>query len=305
MYDRILVPLDGSEAAAAALAMAELIPSGRVRLLQVEPDTRGPMLTDVTELNAWRAEREVTARADLEWAGDGLRRQSRTVEPIFAFGDPSDEIVKAAADAELIVMATHGRGAGGRSVFGSVADRVARHAPTATLLVRGGARPAAAPPLARVVLSLDGSPLAERAVPAAADLADALGVPIRVVRVVEGDMVRASVQAGMAATYTRAHEKHRREGERSVADQVQRLRNRDLATDGEVRNGSPATELLAALAAGDVVVMTTHARGGVRRWLLGSVAEKLVRFAPGPVFLVRAGADRPQRMAETAVRGHG
>ena len=304
MYDRILVPLDGSEAAAAALAVAELIPSRRVRLLQVEPDTRGPMLADVAGLKAWRAEREATARADLERAGDGLRRQGRSVEPVFAFGDPADEIVRTAAAADLIVMATHGRGAGGRYVFGSVADRVARHAPAATLLVRGGARPAAAPPLARVVLPLDGSPLAEHAVPAATSLADGLGVPIHVVRVVEGDEVRANVQAGAAAAaaYARAHEEHRREAERSVADQVQRLRNRDLAASGEVRTGPPAAELLAALEAGDVVVMTTHGRGGLRRWLLGSVAEKLVRFAPGPVLLVRAGADRPQPMAGTAGR---
>jgi nucleotide-binding universal stress UspA family protein len=57
----------------------------------------------------------------------------------------------------------------------------------------------------------------------------------------------------------------------------------------ELRTGQPAPELLAALRPGDLVVLTPHGRGGVRRWLLGSVAEKLVRLAPAPVLLVRNG----------------
>ena len=297
----ILVPLDGSVPAEAALALAELIPSRRVRLLQVEPDAKGPMLVSSPELDAWRTDREADARAYLERAGDGLRRQGRSVEEVFAFGDPAERIVAAAADVDLVIMATHGRGAGGRAVFGSVADRVARRAPTSTLLVRGGSA-AVAPPLTRVLLPLDGSPLAERATPVAADLAADLGLPIRVLRVVDFDVLRAAVQAGpaAAAAYARSQEVARHEADTYVADRVERLRNRDLSATGEVRTGPPAGALLAAIETGDVVVMTTHGRGGVRRWLLGSVAEKLVRLAPGPVLLVRAGGKRQAPSAEQA-----
>ena len=304
VYDRMLVPLDGSAAAETALAIAELIPSQRVRLLQVESDTRGPMLVDAHDADAWRAGREASARAYLDRSADGLRRQGREVEPAFAFGDPASRIIAAATDVDLVVMATQGRGAGGRALFGSVADRVARHAPTATLLVRGGARPAAAPPLARIVVPLDGSPVAERAVDAAADVAGPLGLPLHLVRVVEGDTVRASVQAGTraAAAYARVQEALKREAEAYLAAWVRRLRNRDLAATAEVRTGEPAVELLGAVSAGDLVAMTTHGRGGVRRWLLGSVAEKLVRLAPGPVLLVRD-ASRPMPPARAADGG--
>ena len=75
-----------------------------------------------------------------------------------------------------------------------------------------------------------------------------------------------------------------------LAEQVQRLRNRDLIAQSEVRTGSPASELLAAIREGDVVVLTTRERGGLARWFLGSVAEELVRHAAGPVLLVRAGS---------------
>ena len=271
MFTRILIPLDGSPAAEAALALAELIPSQSARLILIEADTKGPILVTAAEMDAWRAEREATSLAYLERAGQELRRQGRAVESTFAFGDPAAEIIRAAADADLIAMSTHGRGAGGRIVFGSVADRVSRHAPTATLLVRaGGGAPTA---LTRLVVPLDGSPLAETALPVAATLAGDLELPVHLLRVVEHDFVRASIQAGAfaAAADARFQETINREAETYVSGQVQRLRNRDLAATGEARTGTPAEGLLAAIEASDLVVMTTHGRGGVRRWLLGSV----------------------------------
>jgi nucleotide-binding universal stress UspA family protein len=272
----LLVPLDGSEPAEAALAYAELIPSRRVRLLLAEPDDRGPMLSDVIELAEWRREREAGARAYLERVGEPLARQGRSLEIAFAFGDPSAQIVDAAADADLVVMVTSGRGAGGRALFGSVAEGVvrrdARRAPRATLLVRGGARPPGGPPVSRVLVPLDGSAAAERAVPVAAELADDLGVPIHLVRVVAGEAAR-------------------REAEEALAAAVRRLRDRDLAATGEVRVGAAVPELLATARESDVVAMTTRRRGGVRRWLLGSVADELVRQASAPVLIVRGDAE--------------
>jgi nucleotide-binding universal stress UspA family protein len=291
MFDLILVPTDGSAGAAAALAVAELIPSRRVRLLTVEPDVGGPMLASVPELESWRADREREGRAALERAGEPLRRQGRKVETAVGFGDPADLIVQGAAeaDADLIVMGSHGRGGGGRFLYGSVADRVARHGPCPTLIVRGGGQAVSAPPLTRVVVPLDGSALAERALPTAAALANDLGLPIHLVRVVEGDLLRAAVRAGVhaAAAYAAAQEAARVEAEAYLAASTRGLRDQDLAATSEVRAGSPAPDLLAVLRPGDLVVLTTHGRGGVRRWLLGSVAEKLVRSAPAAVLLVR------------------
>ena len=289
MFDLILVPLDGSEPAEAARAVAELIPSRRVRLLTVEPDTKGPMLASAPEWEAWRAGREREGQTSLERAAEPLRRQGRAVETAVAFGDAADRIILAAADADLIVMGSHGRGGGGRVLYGSVADRVVRHATVPTLIVRGGERPAAAPPLSRLVVPLDGSPLAERALPVAASLANDLGLPIHLVRVVDFAMVKATVQAGVraATASAQAQEAVRHEAEDYLAAQALQLRNRDLAATSEVRTGAPAAELLDAIRPGDLVVLTTHGRGGLRRWLLGSMAEKLVRLASTPVLLMR------------------
>jgi nucleotide-binding universal stress UspA family protein len=291
VFERILVPLDGSAAAEAALAFAELIPSRTVRLLTVEPDAAGPMLASAPEVEAWREARRVEGQAYLERAGEGLRRQGREVETEVAFGDPAEQIVGAAAAVDLVMMGSHGRGAGGRVAYGSVADRVARHAPAPVLVVRGGTQPAALPPLTRVVVPLDGSARAEAALPTATALADLLGVPVHLVRVLEEDVLRATVQAGAAAAaaYAAAQEATRRQADAYLADEARRLRDQDVAAGTELRTGQPAPELLAALRPGDLVVLTPHGRGGVRRWLLGSVAEKLVRLAPAPVLLVRNG----------------
>lgn len=297
MFDLILVPLDGSEPAEAALALAGLIPSRRVRLLTVEPDTTGPMLASAPEWEAWRTGREREGQAVLERAAEPLRRQGRAVETAVEFGDPADRIVDAAADADLIVIGSHGRGGGGRVLFGSVADRVARYATAPTLIVRGGERPAAAPPLTRLVVPLDGSPFAEGALPLAAALADILGLPIHLVQVVDSDVRRAAVQAGISAATADARSQAavRRQAEEYLAAEAQRLRNRDLAATSEVRTGPAAAELVDAIRPGDLVVLTTRGRGGVKRWLLGSTAETLVRLAPAPVLLVRGvHVDRPR-----------
>ena len=127
-----------------------------------------------------------------------------------------------------------------------------------------------------------------------------MGLPIHLVRVVDFDPVRATVEAGAAAA--RAYAETQAElvdaCELYLAAQVQRLRDRDAVATSELRNGAPASELLAATRAGDVTVLTTRDRGAVERWMLGSVAEALVRQGAGPVVLVRGGADRPRAQVD-------
>lgn len=169
-------------------------------------------------------------------------------------------------------MATRGRGAVGRALLGSVADHVARHAPAPTLLVRGTS-PQAAPMLARIVVLLDGSERAA-ALPVAARWGGALGVRAHLVRVVD------------ASTQLATEEEVRREAA-YLNEQVRRLSAYDTVATSEVLTGPTVRALLEAIGPADLVVMTTRGRGGLRRALLGSVAERLVREAAGPVLLIR------------------
>jgi nucleotide-binding universal stress UspA family protein len=283
MFDLILVPLDGSEAAEAALSVAALIPSRRIRLLVVESEVAALTAVCSAERDCW---------AYLERVAAPQRRQGRAVETVADFGDPPRRIVASAATADLVVMGSRGRGAMDTFLLGSVADWVARHAPVPTMIVRGGKQPAVTLPLTRILVALDGSALAESSLSTARMLASGLGLPIHLVRVVDFDQARASVVAGTAAAKAaaQAQTKTMRVAEEYLAEQVQKLRDRDLIATSETRTGSPASELLAAIREGDVIVLTTRERGGLARWFLGSVAEELVRHAAGPVLLVRAGS---------------
>ena len=78
------------------------------------------------------------------------------------------------------------------------------------------------------------------------------------------------------------------EARSTVTAAVSRLQAEGVDASGEIVNGSPFFAISEATEPGDLLLLTSHGRGGVRRWLLGSVAEKLVREADAPVMLVPA-----------------
>ncbi|MCC7021749.1 MAG: universal stress protein [Thermomicrobiales bacterium] len=257
----LLLPLDGSVCAEAALGWLDLLPADRVTLLRVA-----------------EAGEEADVEAEHYLAATAARHaptQAR-LETLVVTGDPAEAIVAAATDADLIVMCTRGRGGGGRLLFGSVADRVARHAPVPALLVRGGHAPVAAAPLDRVVVPLDGSAPAELALPWATTLATALGRPIELITVIDdADAGQARVETPEAAS--------------AYLEQVaERMRQQGVEAAPAVRRGAPEQELLNAVGPGDLLVLTTHGHGAAKRWQVGHVAERLLRRATAPAVVVRA-----------------
>ncbi|MCC6312891.1 MAG: universal stress protein [Thermomicrobiales bacterium] len=290
MRNCILVPLDGSEVAETALAMVELIPSQRVLLLQAETPEPAARTRAPGEVASWRERRAREMIDYLDRAASRFRRHGRETETRVVWQEPAQAIIEAARDADLIVMTTHGRGGAGRAVFGSVADRVAREAPVATLLIRSSMGPGAKPPVTRIVVPLDGSPRSEAALPIALELANDLGVPIQLMQVVEHSPARDAAQAGLPAAVAAASavERERAAAEAYLATIAQDLRNRDTMANGATLTGSPAAALIDALRPGDLVVMTSRGQGGVGRALLGSVADRLVHEAQAPVLVVRA-----------------
>jgi nucleotide-binding universal stress UspA family protein len=142
----------------------------------------------------------------------------------------------------------------------------------------------------RVVVSLDGSETAERALPAATELSRRLNVPLHLIRV--ADMAWLGLGAADAALPYGALGDTINEEEQAARDYLAEVQKR-LEVDGltvttEVRAGFAAREIIAAGQPGDLLVMASHGRSGPARWLLGSVAEDVTRRAVSPVLLVRA-----------------
>ena len=135
----------------------------------------------------------------------------------------------------------------------------------------------------KILVPLDGSALAEAILPQVTEL----------VHVHEAELVilRVALAHGFpGADPTEAQLQAVRESEQYLEEVEQRLKEQGLRVSSVVRYGHPAEEILdhAAFAGIELIAMSTHGRTGVSRWVLGSVAEKVLRASTTPLLLVRA-----------------
>lgn len=281
MFDRILLPLDGSSVAEAAIPFAARIPSREVMLFLIEP------ISGATSTVSDPAAPAPDRQGYLEAIAALLRQDDRRIVQAVEYGEPAELIVDAARAADLIVMATDGRGVGGRLVCGSYADRVARHAPAPTMLIRGGPHAVANEAFGRIVVTLDGSPGAEAALPDVVRLASVLGLPLHLLRVADPDQPIDDASVSPAAATDSAVEGPIHHHAQGYVEATARRLETGAHVTWAIRVGDPATEIMGELQTGDLLVITTHGGGGMRRWFMGNVAEQLVRRAPAPVLIAR------------------
>lgn len=295
----ILIPVDGSEVAEQAIQYAATLNADRIVLMRVEtaeePDPDDSPRAAYTRWYETHIQEVQENLADLQ---KRYGSAARFVEIDIRHGNPAEAIIVAAREFDLVVMSTHGKGVVGRVVFGSTADRVVRHGTTPVLLVRIDEEGKSHTAATRVVVALDGSDLAEHALPVGARLAKRLAVPMHLVRVVGMDDVLATVRnrrSTPADTSSEGaaedpYEDARIETEAAAEYYLDTIRA-DMAQNGtdvstEVRGGTPVFELLWMTTEEDVVVLTSRGMGGYQRWRLGSTAERLVRESKATVLLV-------------------
>jgi nucleotide-binding universal stress UspA family protein len=135
----------------------------------------------------------------------------------------------------------------------------------------------------RILIPLDGSALAEVVLPHVEGLAKSSAAELVLLRVAFAHMLPGAdpIEAQVARV---------QEAENYVADLAKRLQEKGVSAEAKVRYGDPAEEILdhAARDHIDLIAMATHGRTGLKRVVLGSVAENVLRSAPVPMLLVRA-----------------
>jgi nucleotide-binding universal stress UspA family protein len=145
----------------------------------------------------------------------------------------------------------------------------------------------------RILVPLDGSKRAERAIPVATRIARAAGGSVIVVQVVSTDIGLYLVpQPTLTGQIIDAEEASAEKYLRDIATSI----NRDgVPTETEALFGSPTSTILSFAHShhADLIVLCSHGYTGVARWVLGSVAEKVVRHAPVPVLVLREGGPVP------------
>jgi len=317
MFSRILVPLDGSDVAARALPYAITLAEvfcARLSLAGVlVPHLKDLGVADIfgitSDTRRIAEERSATVAVDyLQGIAAPLRARGIDVEWTIARGEnAAGEIIDIAAEEDhtLIVMSTHGRTGFQRLRLGSVAQHVIRQAAVPTLVVRAQENlPRGESGLVQhVTVTLDGSPLAECALPVASRLAEAFAVPLTLLRVLP-DAVRASGYYEApnvvypTAYYDTAYippikeleEYAQSDAETYLARVAAGLKLPDVRTRwlrGLATPDEIITEYLHAQPPG-IAVMASHGRGGISRWVIGSTAEGVIIGAPCPVLVVRA-----------------
>jgi len=311
MYKRILLPIDGSppseRAADMGLALARRLAASAVFVHVVEPH-RYRDLRDYQE--ALERARTVGKALLAQWERKASRARV-SCETHLTCTEPESRpgVAEALADAgvahgcDLVVMGTHGRTGLPRLLLGSVAERMARLSQTPLLLVRGG--DAETTLFKRILAAVDGSAFSELALQHADALAGALKARLAVVHVVP-DLTQLYLSAGRAWVFA-----DQTQLQAQLAQEQARLREQgEYVLKEALRGCKQAPQVHTVLREGgrhligericqaaeeekaDLIVMGTHGHTGLRKFLLGSVAQDVVQHARQPVLLVRNPAAR-------------
>jgi nucleotide-binding universal stress UspA family protein len=302
MFRNIIVPLDGSafgeHALPLAMAVARRAGCG-IRLVHVRmpDDPRFPGWYMPSEL---RPDPKAVAgqTAYLEGVARKLTTAGVAAAPDVVQGETVSELCEYASSrgADLVVMTTHGRGPLSRFWMGSVADALVRELSAPLLLVRPAEGPVDLTTKVRLrhlLITLDGSAHAEAILGPALELGEVMKSAYTLLQVVSPVPVLGYDAFGYAPVGTDEAlvDAMSAQALRYLDGVAGRLRERGLHVRPVVAiNPSAAGAILAEAEAHgyDAVALETHGRHGPARVLLGSVADKVIRGAVGPVLVHRS-----------------
>ena len=289
-YDRILIPVDGSDAshtaARYALALADAT-GAAVDVVHVVEASRGGTALGGEEHARILSNRGETLLSAVRGRAEGADVEVTTAllegAPYRAILDRADE-----TGAHLVAMGRHGAGSVGERLLGGVTEKVLRSGTVPVLAVRPDGSDDRGPVEAdQLLLPTDGSECAELAAEHAATVADLADATLHVVSVADLDAAGGLFSAGgLSEEFVANVEDRCAEAADRMADAVASATGRDVET--AVVRGRPAAALEAYVEGNgiDAVVMGAHGRSGFERWMLGSVTERLLRTLDVPVLVV-------------------
>ncbi|HET7470335.1 MAG TPA: universal stress protein [Gemmatimonadales bacterium] len=293
----LLVPLDGSGFGESALWLAGAIAARTGRDLELVTVNTPAAHPDIPP--ALAAEIDATcgtqARAYLESQAEEVRRRFRVaVRTAVLDGEVPSALATHVrfSPPELIVMSTHGRSGPSRFFLGSVADRLLRELHCPFILVRPatGFTRGELPDAARVLVPLDGSPLAESVIDQVASLCRSDSAELYLLRIVApAEVVPIGAPMPLPSSQPNLMEARIAAAKAYLERTASLLRGAGWRVKHEVVVGwSPAAEVLRVAEEHrcDLIAVATRGREGVQRMLLGSVADKVIRGATTPVLAV-------------------
>ncbi len=290
MFKHILVPLDGSELAERVLQPAvELAAalSAKLTLLRVSPQltllTADPQV--YTEMSRMGEDRVHAYLRDMR----STLPDDMHINLVCEYGSAADDIVQyAEAHAvDLIMMSSHGRSGLSRWVYGSVSEKVLHQSPCAIVIMRSKAERELFQ-YNQLLVTLDGSELAESALPVAVALAQILDAKLHLLRVLEPAHVVFET-VSMHQVFIGIEAAERKEADAYLKAKLAELPELEITTAVLSSSGSAANAIIDYVAEQqiDLIVMSSHGRSGISRWVYGSIAEKVLQGSCCATMIIR------------------
>jgi nucleotide-binding universal stress UspA family protein len=299
MYTRMLIPLDSSKTA------ENVLPYGRIlaRTFQIPVELMEVLDIAASHVAAEKARHPDTVVTEGERSSEQYLKKIASsfsdvnVKCTVERGRPEDVIIeKAAVDkTTLIAMATHGRSGMSRWLLGSIAEKVLRATTNPLLLVRANeeAPTEGEAVLRSIIVPLDGSELAESVLPTAVKFARFFNVGMVLFRAYELPASAYYGKENYLPNYEELKNRVKEQAQDYLDKRIEAIKAEGVQTASSVLiEGSGPNEIIdyARKSPNALITMCTHGRSGMKRWVLGSVTEKVVRHSGDPVLVMRGGA---------------
>jgi nucleotide-binding universal stress UspA family protein len=280
-YKKILVAVDGSESSLHALRGACRLATFEkcwITVVGVVPPYEGDLsLVGVKNvLAAMRQPFEIGLSAAKEIA----QQEGALIRPILEEGEP-DRVITDLADAEnfdLIVMGRRGKHGIEKALVGSVTARVIGFSQRDVLVVPEDATVC----LDRILLATDGSKYSNEATDKAIDIARSYGSMLKIVSIID-------VPPDFFAEAPDIHDNMIKKAKGFVEDAKDRALSAGVRAEGFIREGTAYKKIIDLAKEQDahIIIMGSHGRTGLRRLLMGSVAERVTGLAPCPLLIIK------------------
>jgi nucleotide-binding universal stress UspA family protein len=278
MYERIIVPLDGSKLAEAALPYAEELAAKMGSSISLLTVLESGEIVQSKKHNTYIQKIAKITSCHAEKYNECIENKSNQILTVTLAGNPAEKIIDYASTLPfpLIIMASHGRSGFNRWAVGSIADKVVRaNASHPVMLIRAKKSCADIREkriFKKALVTLDGSETSEVVIPYITEIASKLQMALTFLQIVEKNNY----------SYSDAKDYLQSKCNLCVKAGIKKV-------EYKVTDGSVANEIIdfADTFAFDLVAMSTRGKTGINHWSLGSVAQKVFLGGNTPLLLVK------------------
>lgn len=288
MFEKIIVPLDGSPEAEIVLpyvaAMATTFSNdvALVSAAEQEAPEKSQQLESYLKHTAEKLKSKVKKQPAINVTTSVLK------------GKPSDEILQYASQmkADLVIMAGHGASGGNSKLLGNIATKILSSSNKPVLLVKTKASRETAPDglIKRILVPLDGSDMSEGSLKTVEPMAAALGAEIILFQAVEPVRYVPGFETMVPNVVLPSDDEIKRSAASYLNGIEKPLKQHGLKTSSVTMADAPAEAIIDYADSGniDLIAMTSHGFSGIKRWVFGSTTEKVLQAAVTPVLLIPA-----------------